>query len=218
MTTEGTLIVTADEYAKTRPVQAHRTDAHHRPSPTAIPEDLIEYFNGMQYSVRWGSRDELQQGMDVTLGWVAVLAEDLPEDMQKVARRWALIFQPDGTITRGDMILQSRSFAYRDEQAAIEQEKREALEDPGKYATDVEDAAAAQGIHIDPNRSFAHPVSSATGYSADVIEAVQAAVEERKAREAAGSTPLEDDLAEIANQSAGADTTSKATKPPKGKK
>ena len=125
-----TVAVTAE---RTRTAQQQRRPDH-------LPEEVIEHFLSVELQVRWGSRDETQQGMDQTLGYTPVLFDELPKDVQTLARRH-FILQPDQTLTRGDMILQVRTFAEARAQMATEDEIRTIQESPDSqleaFAADV---------------------------------------------------------------------------------
>jgi hypothetical protein len=179
--TEGTLIAPAGD-RPTVPVTAHRDQARQRRYPTDIPQPVIDHFHAMYYQVRWGAKDEVMQGMDETLGYTPVLAQDLSGEVRDLCDR-VFTLQPEGVYTRGDMILQIRTFAERDEQLAEEQEARDIMNDPGRAIEALHDAGMP--LTIDPKTTNLTPEGEVVGgYTDDVMNAVEEIVAKRKAEEA----------------------------------
>lgn len=177
---EGTLAerITADTVV---PVQAHRPQM--RREATRIPDQVIEFYEGLGRQVRWGSRDDTQQAMDSTLGYSAVIGEDLPDDDWRALFAQSFTHEPNDTYTRGDMILQTRSHEDRDAQLEEERWKRDSMEDPGKA---IEGLAEIENVHVDERASNLQPAGEvATLVSQDTLDALSEVVAERKAKDAA---------------------------------
>lgn len=163
------------------PVTANRTYAHQRILPDDLPEPVIEYFHGQNLHVRWGASNSLQQGMDQSLGWISVVRSDLGDEGSDLLDSH-FDLQDDGTYTRGDMILQSRTNAAHNMQKNREAELRFAFEDPGEEQEQIEANLSAALPRMDgagsraltPQSHIPHVADSvATGISDDTLSAAK---------------------------------------------
>lgn len=169
------------------PVTAERTRVTQQLRTADImPEEFIEDFHARHLHLRWGSDDEVQQGMDSTLEFSPVLLEDLDEELQARARQLFKV-HPDGTLTRGDMILQYRTFAAAQRQRDEEEEMRRMQEDPERQLDQFEDDIHAlvgnrPGV-VDRRRSSIPPVRDQVvqGLPKHVLDVINEVVAEKQA-------------------------------------
>lgn len=168
----------------TVPVTANRNLATQRVLPDDIPADVVEYFHGLSCHVRWGSTDGLQQAMDQSLGFTPVLHSDLNEDGQKLMESH-FGGEPDGTFTRGDMLLQTCTFADRAYHRARQQDLKDSWESSEGQMERIEDGMGRK-LHLSSHVPEAG-ASVVTALSDDTIktaEMVREAIKERQREEA----------------------------------